>query len=164
MNEASIGDNWRSLGFCALVNCPMCMEPRRLLLLHVRDGLMDDGFHVVRCEACGCLHDVPRPETEAALAAVELYSMLDRGAISSFDYGSRFAALGFSTVLKLDREGEYWRCPSCVEKVPGNFVECWNCQAVRPGFDGSLEVPHNAEPPELPRTSIVNNPDKPWEG
>jgi len=29
-----------------------------------------------------------------------------------------------------------WKCAQCGEAVPGNFANCWNCQAERPSEKG----------------------------
>ena len=31
--------------------------------------------------------------------------------------------------------GESWRCPSCGERLEGQFTQCWNCGAMCPRHD-----------------------------
>lgn len=38
-------------------------------------------------------------------------------------------------------QAEAWRCPSCGERLEGQFTQCWNCGAPRP------EVPESGESP-----------------
>ncbi len=163
MNVVQLGPGSRSLGVCAMVNCPLCMAPKRYLLVHVDDGLLK-VFYTVRCETCGCTRDVPDHENDAALRAVGLYARLDRRELSSFHYGVEFAALGFATVVSLDKEGETWRCGSCDEKSPENFAECWKCGVARDGYEEAVNKADNSPPPSLPRSSRIDNPDFPWEG
>ena len=34
---------------------------------------------------------------------------------------------------------ESWTCPSCGEVVEGQFAQCWNCQAMRPDSDATID-------------------------
>jgi hypothetical protein len=164
-SDSRLGEYTTILGVCASVNCPLCMTMRRFRLLHINDGLTKGGFYAVSCDACGSTRDIPATEEDGAREAMELYGRFQGKEINAAEYGSALLTLSFFNFLsEIHSEGESWRCAACQEKCPGNFVECWNCQAVRPGYDGSVEAPLDAEPPELPRTSIVNHPDKPWEG
>ena len=33
--------------------------------------------------------------------------------------------------------GEAWICDKCGEQLAGNFTQCWNCLALKPGLDES---------------------------
>jgi hypothetical protein len=32
-------------------------------------------------------------------------------------------------------DDETWTCPSCGERIDGQFTSCWNCSAARPVTD-----------------------------
>ncbi|GEM_PF-2603789 len=38
-------------------------------------------------------------------------------------------------------DGADWVCPTCHETNPGNFPECWKCQAIRPELAGEGPTP-----------------------
>jgi hypothetical protein len=163
MNPDSLASLSRDLGVCGSINCPLCMELRRFHLLHVHDGMTKEGFHVVMCESCRCTRDVPEAEIEAALAAVELFHSSQQGEIDSFSYRIDIPLLRFHTLRAMHLEGASWQCPSCGEKSPANFAECWKCQAVRLGHESACAAAVDSEAPNIPNTSLVNNPERVWE-
>jgi hypothetical protein len=140
------------------------MELRRFHLLHVDDGMMKGGFHMVMCEGCRYTRDVPGAEINAALAAVDLFHSSQRTEIDSFSYRIEIPLLRFATLRTMHLEGASWKCRSCAEKNPVNFAECWNCHAVRPGHEEASEAADDSKTPHLPKTSVIDNPDFPWEG
>jgi hypothetical protein len=85
-------------------------------------------------------------------------SVLDEAGISSFIRNENATSIGlagamFFPALCVTNDADYdeairtlksrqfqsappaadWTCPTCLEKNPGNFELCWNCNAPRPG-------------------------------
>ena len=108
----------------------MCMTSRPFRLMHVH-AWSDVGYYAVKCAVCGYAREVPESESAAALAALDLFSRWTSSDMALQDYVHEFEQLGFHTVLTMDLEGSFWWCSSCGEKVPQNFLQCWNCQAMR---------------------------------
>lgn len=95
---------------------------------HVRQVLENQGIHcIVRNDfLLGGAGELPVNETWPEIWVVD-----DRDS-------DRARALVDAVVATGNDFGPPWRCPSCGERLEGQFTECWRCGASRPAT-GDLE-------------------------
>ena len=159
----------RDIGVCAVLMCPHCQTVSRFTLRQVRAAVILFGvplFDVDRCyqlfcSSCKFRKDLDPRELFPAMRTKRLYLRLEAGVIDPSQYLRALDALKFPSLCELRENARIWICPSCGEKVPPNFHECWKCGTPRPGVQ-SIAPTDDSNVPQLPRA--VTRPTNPWEG
>jgi hypothetical protein len=160
----------RDLGVCAVVLCPHCQKSGAFHLWQIAANLrffgvplvdMDRTYQII-CSHCKFRRDLKDVELLAAMRAKRLYSKLESQEIDPQKYLDGLGALDFPTLCQLREDAMTWACTNCREKVPPNFINCWNCNSPRPGSEKSRPT-ESFDPSILPRDVTRNSPN-PWEG